>query len=99
MGYFKTLFVKALDGHVAHESTPSVKEMLAVALDGGKDTLEEHDRKYHPEGYKEGDECKYREKEKAKDRVDDLSEHAEISENDVVVLFPDPQKRIPVDIA
>lgn len=81
MGYFKTLFVKALDGHVAHESTPSVKEMLAVALDGGKDTLEEHDRKYHPEGYKEGDECKYRENEKAKDRVDDLSEHAEMSEN------------------
>ena len=70
MGYFKTLFVEALDGFVEHESTPSAKEMLAVALDGDKDTLEEHDKKYHPDGYKEGDECKYREKEKAKDDAD-----------------------------
>ena len=39
MGYFKTLFVEALDGFVEHESTPSVKEMLAVAVDrrGGDD--------------------------------------------------------------
>lgn len=74
MGYFKTLFVEALDGFVEHESTPSAKEMLAVALDGGMDTLEEHDKKYHPEGYKEGDECKYREKEKEKDKVDEISE-------------------------
>lgn len=40
MGYFKTLFVEALDGHVARDGNPSVKEMLAGALDwGGGDDI------------------------------------------------------------
>ena len=32
--------------------------------------LEKHDRKYHPDGYEEGDTCKYREKLKEGDQVD-----------------------------
>ena len=39
-------------------------------------TLEEHDRRHHPEGYKEGDTCKFRDKVATvteEDKVDDLN--------------------------
>ena len=35
--------------------------------------LEEHDRRFHPEGYKEGDKCKYREELAKKDEADRLA--------------------------
>lgn len=38
--------------------------------------LEEHDRRFHPEGYKEGDKCKYREELAKKDEADRIAAEA-----------------------
>lgn len=43
-------------------NTDKIKQYLSIAEDGGPFSLELHDKKYHPNGYNDGDPCKVRER-------------------------------------
>lgn len=62
-------FQAYLDG-----KTPAQDANEEVAKTFLKKTLEAHDKAYHPNGYKEGDECNFRAAMMKNDIVDDLIE-------------------------
>lgn len=54
-------------------NSKTVQDALYDALVNDEDTLQEHDKKHHPDGYNpETDSCKFREKKEKEDSADDV---------------------------
>ena len=54
----------------AEDATPPLSPKVAKTI--LKKTLAQHDKAYHPDGYKEGDECNFRAELTEKDKADEL---------------------------
>ena len=59
-------------GRVANALAPSEDAAPKVAKTILKKTLAQHDKTYHPDGYKEGDECNFRAELMKGDNADDI---------------------------